>query len=38
MMMYDVQIDVKTRKLVPYTVPSSVQKKRKRVYETVNAF
>ena len=38
MMMYDVQIDVESRKLAPYTDPLKCPKNRKFIYETVNAF
>jgi hypothetical protein len=38
MMMYDVQIDVKSRKLAPYTDPLKRPKNRECIYKTVNAF
>jgi hypothetical protein len=38
MVMYDVQIDVESRKLVPYTDPLKRPKNGKHVYKTVNAF
>jgi hypothetical protein len=38
MMMYDLQIDVESRKLAPYTDPLQRPKNRKCIYKTVNAF
>ena len=36
--LYDVRIDVESRKLAPYTDPLKCPKNRKFIYETVNAF